>query len=122
MILWHGTTLEHTENILMNGPDPSFIEPGASGETDREFWCGIERGATNVFGDPITYAKLKSNLFPGERGPAILVIDVPQELVNLADLENYPLRGGAIPFQLGFGLEELSAAWSRLNKEIREVK
>jgi hypothetical protein len=55
----------------------------------------------------------KAALFPDEGGPAILEIEVPEEIVALAINEIAEIR-----FEPGFGLEELRAAWTALAKRI----
>jgi hypothetical protein len=55
----------------------------------------------------------KANAFPNEGGPVILEIEVPDEIVALADHD-----GGDVRFNSGWGLEELRAAWPTLAKRI----
>ena len=57
--------------------------------------------------------------FPDEDGAAILVIEVPDEIIALAVDDVYlPLSQGIVQFDRGAGLEELCAAWATLPKEI----
>jgi hypothetical protein len=58
-----------------------------------------------------------------EGEPVILVIDVPDDLVQKAATEWFPLSQGLVQFDPGAGLEELRAAWSELAKsaQIRSV-
>lgn len=51
--------------------------------------------------------------FPFEGGPAILEIDVPEEIAALG-ID----AGGEIRFEPGSGLEELQQAWPTLAKRI----
>jgi hypothetical protein len=74
-----------------------------------------------LFGTPEEYAWSKARQFPDEGGPAILVLDVPDEIVQQAVTEWFPLSQGLIQFDIGSGLETLVAAWPSLAKEIRSV-
>lgn len=76
-----------------------------------------------LFGSPEDYARGKAKEFPDEGGPVILVIDVPEEIVQKAATEWFPLSQGLVQFDLGAGLEELADAWPVLVKsaQIRSV-
>lgn len=119
MILLHGTTRARAERILRNGPDPYFQEPGGV-PCDHGFSMSMEAGPFH-FGHPEDYARGKASEFPDERGPAILQIDVPDEIVATAASRWFPLSQGIVQFDFGSGLEELLAAWSRLSKHIRSI-
>jgi hypothetical protein len=67
------------------------------------------------YGDPQIIAAGKAALFPDEGGPAILEIEVPEEILALAINEVTEIR-----FDRGFGLEELRKAWPALPKRILE--
>lgn len=73
------------------------------------------------FGRPEDYARGKASEFPDEGGPVILVVDVPDDIVQLAVNDWFPLGQGLVQFDPGAGLEELIAAWPLLAKEIRSV-
>ncbi len=47
--------------------------------------------------------------------------DVPDDIVQRAVNDRFPLSQGLIQFDFGAGLEELIAAWPTLPKEIRSV-
>jgi hypothetical protein len=64
-------------------------------------------------GSPEDYARGKARLFPAEGGAAIVEVEVPQSIVDLAI---HP--GGEVCFYPGYGLEELLAAWPRIAKRI----
>ena len=70
---------------------------------------------------PPEYARGKAKKFPDEGEPVILVVDVPDEVVQRAVTEWYPLSQGLVQFDSGAGLEELVAAWPALVKEIRSL-
>jgi hypothetical protein len=74
-----------------------------------------------LFGEPADYARGKAAQFPDEGGPVILAVDVPDDIVQKAVSEWFPLSQGLVQFDLGAGLEELIAAWPALSKEIRNV-
>ena len=119
MILLHGTTRLRAERILQHGPNPHFQEPG--GQTrDDGFSLFIETGPI-LFGRPEDYAHGKAKEFPNEGGPVILVVDVPDQIVQRALNDWFPLSQGLIQFDAGAGMEELLAAWAALTKEIRSV-
>jgi hypothetical protein len=74
-----------------------------------------------LFGTPEDYARGKAAEFPDEGGPAILVVDVPDDIVARALNEWFPLSQGLVQFDLGAGLEELVAVWSTLEKHILDI-
>jgi hypothetical protein len=119
MILLHGTTRRRAEQILQNGPNPSYQEPGGQPNEDG-FSMNVEGGPFH-FGKPEDYARGKAKEFPNEGGPVILVVDVPDEIVHRAANDWFPLSQGLVQFDPGAGLEELAAAWPGLAKEIRSV-
>ncbi len=110
-ILWHGTTRRRAEAILRNGPDPKFREPGGPYQAEG-FSTAFPHGPY-LFGDPRVVAFGKAALFPEEGGPAILEIEVPEEIVALAQNEVSEIR-----FTPDAGLKELLAAWPTLPKRI----
>jgi len=73
------------------------------------------------FGKPADYARGKAKEFADEGGPVMLVVDVPDDIVQGAVNDWYPLSQGLVQFDPGAGLEELIAAWATLSKEIRSV-
>jgi hypothetical protein len=109
--LWHGTTRQRAEEIIQNGPDPAFREPGGSTLAEG-FSTARDHQPWFPQGEPEDVARGKDRLFPGERGPVILEIEVPQSVVFLADLVV------EVRFERGFGLEELLALWPSLSKRI----
>ncbi len=116
-ILLHGTTRHRTEQIVAFGPDPDFIEPG--GGISSEGFSTCLEGGPFPFGTPEDYARRKATAFPDEGGPAILEVNVSDDIIALATDEAYfPLSQGLVQFDEGAGLEELRAAWSLLPKRI----
>jgi hypothetical protein len=63
-----------------------------------------------LFGTPVGYALGKVAAFPGEGGPVILAVDVPEEIIARALNEWFPLSQGLVQFDTGAGLEELISA------------
>lgn len=119
MILLHGTTRDRAERIREHGPDPRFREPG--GEVGEDGFSMNVEGGPFLFGKPDEYARSKARQFPDEGGPAILVVDVPDEIVTRAANDWLPLSQGLVQFDLGAGLEELIVAWPALSREIRAI-
>lgn len=119
-ILLHGTTRMRAERIVAQGPDPEFVEPGGGTKAESFSTC-LEAGPFPL-GTPGDYARHKAAGFPTEGGPAILVVDVPDDIVALAvDDVYFPLSQGIVQFDEGAGLERLRATWASLTKEIRRV-
>ena len=105
---------------MARGPDPDFIEPGG-GPRAEGFSTYLEIGPF-PFGTPDEYARRKAAGFPNEGGPAILVVDVSDNIVALAVDEVYfPLSQGLVQFDENAGLPELRAAWPALAKQIIPV-
>ncbi len=69
-----------------------------------------------LFGDPDDFAHGKAREFPDEGGPVILVLEVPDDIVQKAATEWFPLSQGLVQFDPGSGLEELVAVWSEIAK------
>ena len=120
MILLHGTTRARAELIVSDGPNPYFREPG--GQTSDHGFSMTAEGGPFLFGTPEDYARGKASEFPDEGGPAILIVDVPDHIVQKAVNEWFPLSQGLVQFDFGAGLEELLSAWPALAKEIRSVE
>jgi hypothetical protein len=114
MILLHGTTRRRAEQILAHGPDPRFCEPGGQA-TEDGFSMYLGYGPF-LFGDPDDFAHGKAREFPDEGGPVILVLEVPDDIVQKAATEWFPLSQGLVQFDPGSGLEELVAVWSEIAK------
>ena len=120
-ILLHGTTRRRAEAIQAQGPDPDFLEPGGGTRAEGFSTC-LESGPFPL-GTPRKYARRKAADFPNEGGPAILAVEVPDDIIALAVDEVYfPLSQGVVQFDEGAGLDELRAAWSTLSKQILSVE
>jgi hypothetical protein len=74
-----------------------------------------------LFGTPEDYARRKALVFRDEGGPAILVVDIPQVIVERTFDESFTLEQGLVQFDPGAGIEELIAAWPGLEKHILDV-
>jgi hypothetical protein len=74
-----------------------------------------------LFGRPEDYARGKARQCPGEGGPVILAVDVPDDIIRKAANDWFPLGQGLVQFDPGAGLEELIAAWPVLSKELRVI-
>ena len=119
MMLLHGTTRHRAEEIVRDGPDSRYLEPGGQG-LDDGFSMNLEAGPFH-FGSVEEYARGKAREFPNQGGPVVLAVDVPDDIVHRAVNEWFPLSQGLVQFDSGAGLEELAAAWPTLPKEIRGV-
>jgi hypothetical protein len=120
-VLLHGTTFDRANRLLKEPPDPDFVEPGG-GPSAGSFSASLEAGPFPL-GTPEMYALAKAKNFPAEGGPAILGVDVPDDIISLAVDEVYlPLSQGVVQFEAGAGLEELRAAWPGLAKWAVRVK
>ncbi len=62
--------------------------------------------------------RLKAAAFPDEGGPVILEVDVPEEIIAKAANEWFSLSQGLVQFDWGAGLEELTSAWTALEKRL----
>jgi hypothetical protein len=111
-LLLHGTTRQRAERIALTGPNPNCC--GSEG-----FSTYLESGPF-LFGSVEDYACQKAAAFPDEGGAAIISMDVPQEIVELAVDEYFPLTQGLIQFD-GQALVELCSVWPRLWKAIRTI-
>jgi len=136
MWLLHGTTLRRAERIIRVGPDLRFVEPGAAGLPAENITFAVE-GHPACLGSAARYAADKSSNFPGEGGPVVVAVDVPDELVMAAAKELAEgILGpvdeagllvavvgmwGGILFEKGPAFAALMAAWPGLPKEIRSV-
>lgn len=117
--LLHGTTRARAEQIVAQGPDPDFLEPGSHVRAEGFSTC-LESGPF-LFGNPEEYACRKAALFPGEGGAVIVKMDVPENIVEKACSQWFPRGHGLIQFDREQGLEELLLAWPTLPKEIIAV-
>ena len=105
--------------MVRHGPIPkseSLAETSSDG-----FSTNLESGPFH-FGRPEDYARAKANQFPEEGGPVILAVDIPDEVIELAVNDWFPLSQGLVQFDPSAGLEDLMAVWSSLAMEIRSVQ
>lgn len=110
--LQHGTTRLRAGVLFRNGPDANFIEPGG-GSPAGGFSTARAEGPFE-WGSPMDYANGKAELFPTEGGPAILEIEVPQNIIDSAiDLKS------EVRFEPGDGLEGLLEIWPNIPKRIK---
>ena len=120
-ILLHGTTRNRAERIAAIGPDPDYVEsPGGSARAGGFSTC-LESGPFPL-GTPEEYALHKAAAFPQEGGPAILWVEVPDDVIALAVDEYLPLSQGVVQFDEGAGLEELRRAWPNLSRRVQLVQ
>lgn len=115
--LLHGTTRRRAARILRVGPDPYCIYPEGS---DGGFSTCLATADPGV-GAPEAYAWAQYTRNQSEGGPAIVVVDVPDEIIALTLDSYFPLSQGLFQFEPGKGLEELRARWPKLKKRILEL-
>jgi hypothetical protein len=120
-ILFHGTTLWRAQQILGGGPDPDFIEPGGNAPAESFSAC-LTFGPFECTERPEEYAwgKTRAAAREGrdESGPAVLIVDVPDDIIALAVDVWFPLTQGFVQFDRGPSLGALRASWPRLEKRI----
>ena len=95
-VLLHGTTWQRAAQIIARGPDPDFVEPGG-GPKAESFSTFLQSGPF-LFGTPEEYAR-KASAFPNEGGPAIVAMDVPDDIIaigNRSDLTALKSRNRSI--------------------------
>src|SRR5437764_10539449 len=103
-VLLHGTTRRRAEQIMAQGPDPDFVEPGGGARAEGFSTC-LQSGPF-PFGTAEEYARRKATGFPNEGGPVILAVDVPDAIIALAADEVYfPRSQGLVQFDAVAGLE-----------------
>jgi hypothetical protein len=136
MWLLHGTTRTRAESIFQRGPDVNFVEPGGLGIAEN--FSFTAEGMPSAVGDSVAYARGKGTAFPNELGPAVVGVDVPDDVVRMAAVEHLSLYagvieydegadlvelvalcGGVVQFDPGPALDSLLARWGSLVKEIR---
>jgi hypothetical protein len=120
-ILFHGTTLWRARQILGSGPAVDFIEPGGVSPAENFSAC-LTFGPFECTEKPEVYAwgKTKAAALEGrdEGGQAILIVDIPDDIIALAVDAWFPLNQGFVQFDRGPSMEALLAAWPRLEKRI----
>ncbi|MBY0231427.1 MAG: hypothetical protein K2W96_19250 [Gemmataceae bacterium] len=118
-ILFHGTTLWRAQRIEVSGFDPAFVEPGGISPAENFSLC-LPFGPFGSTRTPEEYAWGKANAATqdgrDEGGPAILLVEIPDDIIALAVSPWFPLSAGFVQFDRGAGLEELLAAWPALPK------
>ena len=138
MWLVHGTTRLRAESIVLHGPDVNFVEPRGRGIAEN--FSFTAEGTPSAVGDSVDYARGKAIAFPNELGPAVVAVDVPNDVVRMAAVEHLSLYagfieydegadvrklvalcGGVVQFDPGPALDSLLAKWGSLAKEIRGV-
>ena len=110
VLLRHGTTRQRAEAIYQAGPDVNFKEPFGYDPAGGFSTARVQ--SSYPYGSPDEVALRKAALFPNEGGPAILELEVPDWIVQMADVV------GEVRFDPGYGLEELLIAWPSLSKRI----
>ncbi len=117
----HGTTFKRAERIFRLGPDPRFKETPGSYVAAEQFCAYLATGPYVLY-SPQEYACQKAALFPNEGGAAIIEIEVPIEIIEMAlDPIWLPLEHGLLQFDPGAGLDELRAGWDSFFKKIVTV-
>jgi hypothetical protein len=119
MILIHGTTRERAEHLLIHPPNSAYQEPGTL-IVEESFSMYVEGGPYD-YGSPEEYALAKSMLYPDENGPVLLRVEVPDDIVQLAESEWFPIHLGLVQFDPGAGMEELVSGWAKFPKWIEEL-
>ena len=119
-VLLHGTTLRRAESIFRYGRDLRYREPCGVDEAS-EFSMNRESGPFPLM-HPREYAIGKAEKFPNEGGPALLAVDVPEELIELTIDEWFPAENGVVVFDDRHGIRQLLEKWDELSKEIHVIR
>lgn len=114
--IYHGTTLRRGQQILRNGPDLGYKEPG--GVEVAESFSACLKGGPFPCGRPEEYARSKAASFPAEGGGAVVEIVVPNELLELFFDEFFTRAQGLVQVERGPGYEVLHQAWPLLTKNL----
>ncbi len=121
MILFHGTTYWRAQQLFQGGPNPNFIEPGGNTPAENFSAC-LPFGPFECTDKPEEYAWGKSRTASregrDEGGAAILIVDVPEDIIALAVDEWFPLSQGFVQFDLGPCLTALLTVWPNLEKRV----
>ncbi len=86
-----------------------------------EFSMSFESGPFPLM-HPEQYATEKAKNFPNEGGPAILAVEIPDHLVELAIDDWFTLEQGVLVFDESHGIRQLMASWDGLAKVVRIIK
>jgi hypothetical protein len=107
---------------LVGGPDANYREP--NGTAADGFSTTLANGPTDL-GTSEDYARRKAANFPNEGGPAILAIELPDDLADAMAArlgELIPGKalnvGSEIRFEPSGGLEQLLTAWPNLTRTV----
>jgi hypothetical protein len=121
VLLFHGTTTWRARRLLTNGPDPDFVEPGGKSPAENFSAC-LPFGPFECTDTPEAYAWGKARAAVREQrdegGAAILIVDVPEDIIALAADAWFPLSQGFVQFDRGPSLVALLAAWPGLEKRM----
>lgn len=106
---------------MARGPDPDFVEPGGK-DRARNFSACLPFGPFGCTGKPEEYAWGKARAADqegrDEGGPAILLMEIPDNVLAFGVDELFPLAQGFVQFDRGPGIEALRAAWPQLEKRV----
>ena len=122
VLLLHGTTRKRAEAILQSRPDANFREP--NGSEAEGFSTTLAEGPFDV-GHPHEYARRKAANFPNEGGPALITLELPDEVaktmiapLGLVCAGQALYVGAEVRFEPGGGLEQLRAAWPTIQVSV----
>ena len=99
--LLHGTDPLRAESVVRHSPDVTFVEPGGQGTAEN--FSFTAEGKPCAVGDSLAYARGKATAFPNELGPAVVAVDVPDDVVRMAAIEHLSLHAGFIEYDEGGG-------------------
>jgi len=112
ILVLHGTTLWRAHQIILNGPNPSYVEPFDT-MPSLGFCVALEM-TDYALGSPEFYARSKASIFPSEGGPVILELEIDEKILRLSETEAHDYQ-----FERGHGIEELLDVWHNIPKRIR---
>ncbi len=103
------------------GPNPDISEPNGQMSVES-FSATLPFGSFETTGRPEEYAWGKAKMAVRERrdegGAALLIVEVPDDIVGLAVDDWFPLSQGFVQFDRGPSMSALRTAWPTLKMRI----
>ena len=118
-ILFHGTTFYRAKLIVQKGPDLAYRQGGSQSYGSGDFSACLAHGPFKSVGCPEWYAWAKADTYKTEEGPALLIMDIPDELIALTTESGWSdPKYGFVQFDQDAGIGQLRADWHIVRKRI----